>query len=82
MQEDDALGSIAVAMELYRLLSDDAKKNLKIDSPSARIVETWNFEDSIESFFINMRIHTSLIQKKCSPHIIFLGLTWVLWTIS
>ena len=63
MQEDDASGSIAVAMELYRLLSDDAKKNLKIDSPSARIVETWNFEDSIESFFINMRIHTSLIQK-------------------
>ena len=56
MQEDDASESIAVAMELYRLLSDDAKKNLKIDSPSARIVETWNFEDSIESFFINMRI--------------------------
>ena len=69
MQEDDASGSIAVAMELYRLLSDDAKKNLKIDSPSARIVETWNFEDSIESFFINMRIHTSLIQKK-NAHLI------------
>ena len=30
MQEDDALGSIAVAMELYRLLSDDVKKILRL----------------------------------------------------